>query len=150
MVGWTLIILLLTGPIWFALAPLGAYLEPFFPWIPESDGAYHGDYASKVLAITFALNFFLTAIISPIGEELYYRGYLLPRMPKEFGKAAPVVHSFLFAVHHVHTPWLIITRTLSLLPLIYVTRFTRSLIPGILAHQFVNGFSLIEWALANL
>ena len=147
---WTLAILVLTAIVWFSVLPIGNWLEPYFSWVPKSDEAYAGDFSVSIIAITFAFNVLCTAIIGPLGEELYYRGYLLPRMPKQFGRAAPLVHSFLFAVHHVHSPWLIITRTIGLLPLIYVTRFTRSLVPAILAHQFVNGYSLVEWALVGL
>jgi len=146
-VMWTLVILLLTAPIWFLLAPLAQYLQPFFQWVPQTDQGYDGEFPTSIIATTFALNVILTGIVTPIAEELYYRGYLLPRMPTVFGAAGPVVHSFLFALHHFHSPWMIVSRTFGLLPTIYVTRYIGSVVPGIIAHAFVNSYSLFEWAM---
>lgn len=50
------------------------------------------------------------AVLTPLVEELYFRGYLLPRMKGEF---ATLFHSFLFAAQHVLEPWMIIPRTLA-------------------------------------
>ena len=147
--GWTLVILLATGPIFLLLAPLTEWMQTFFDWMPPTDEGYDGDFPTSVIAITFALNVVFTGIVTPISEELYYRGYLLPRMPLAFGAAGPVVHSFLFAVHHFHSPWMIVTRTIGLLPTIYVTRYTRSLLPAIVSHSLVNIYSIFEGATAR-
>ena len=44
-----------------------------------------------------------------IVQEYYFRGYLLPRMPK-VGVATPIVNAFLFSVFHFTSPWGIIAR----------------------------------------
>ena len=59
-------------------------------------------------------------------------------MPRAFGRAGPVVHSFLFAIYHFAEPWVVPVRTLALLPLIYATRYTRSLVPGVVSHGLAN------------
>ena len=71
-------------------------------------------------------------------EEVYFRGFLLPRIPQALGRTAPLVHTVLFAVYHVWTPWLAPTRILGVLPLTYVTLRTRSVVPGIVAHVVLN------------
>ena len=47
------------------------------------------------------------------------------------------MHTVLFAVYHVWTPWLAPTRILGVLPLTYVTLRTRR-VPGIVAHVVLN------------
>lgn len=147
--GWTLVVLVATGLIFLLLAPVTEWMQTFFEWMPPTDEGYDGDFPTSVIAITFALNVVFTGIATPISEELYYRGYLLPRMPVAFGTAGPVVHSFLFAVHHFHSPWMIVTRTIGLLPMIYVTRYTKSLVPAVISHSLVNIYSMFEGAAAR-
>ena len=48
--------------------------------------------------------------LGPYVEELYFRGYLLPRMDR-FGRWAIPLNSFLFALYHFWTPWMVIGRT---------------------------------------
>lgn len=146
---WTVVILLATAPVFFLLEPVSDYFRSFFHWFPPTDEGYDGNFPTSVIAITFAINVVMTGITTPIAEELYYRGYLLPRMPIAFGAAGPVIHSFLFAVHHFHSPWMILTRTIGLLPTIYVTRYTGSLLPGIFAHCLVNIYTMFEGASAR-
>ncbi len=40
-----------------------------------------------------------------IGEEVYYRAYLLPRMHGVFGRWAWVASSLLFTAKHIYQPW---------------------------------------------
>jgi membrane protease YdiL (CAAX protease family) len=40
-----------------------------------------------------------------LGEELFFRGVLLPKMEKRFGRFAWLVNAILFGLYHVHKPW---------------------------------------------
>ena len=134
---WSAAILVPTGVIFGVFEPLTTHLDgliAFDRFIAIPGASAHQDTAFLVLG----LNIVLTGIAVPITEELYFRGYLLPRMPLRLGRGGPVVHSLLFAIYHVDTPWMIPVRTVGLLPLIYVTLHTRSTKPGILAHCVVN------------
>jgi membrane protease YdiL (CAAX protease family) len=51
-----------------------------------------------------------------LGEELLFRGLLLPRMQGAFGRGDWVANGVLFAVYHLHVPWVII-------PTLVVDRF---------------------------
>ena len=42
-----------------------------------------------------------------LGEELLFRGLLLPRMNRAFGRADGLVNGLWFALHHLHLPWVI-------------------------------------------
>jgi uncharacterized protein len=47
------------------------------------------------------------AIFNVIGEELLFRGLLLPRMAGVFGRRDWLANGVIFAVYHLHTPWVI-------------------------------------------
>jgi membrane protease YdiL (CAAX protease family) len=49
--------------------------------------------------------FVAVVLLSPIGEELFFRGLLLPRMRDAFGKADVVVNGVIFGLYHLHQPW---------------------------------------------
>jgi membrane protease YdiL (CAAX protease family) len=44
-----------------------------------------------------------------IAQEVYFRGYLLPRMPRA-GLATPLINAGLFSVFHLTSPWAIVAR----------------------------------------
>ena len=80
--------------------------------------------------------------IAPTVEELYFRGYLLPRMPHLKGWS-PLLHSALFALYHTWTPWLAVTRTIFVLPLIYVVQRKKNIYLGVIAHCLINTIDVI-------
>jgi len=109
-------------PAWFQL---GYYLENI------------SLYSKTILVITWVASLVLTSIIGPIVEELYFRGYLLPRMSR-LGKWAPLVHTVLFTVYHLWTPWLIPIRIFAVLPLSYAVWWRKNVYIGIIAHCLLN------------
>ncbi|WP_207212122.1 CPBP family intramembrane glutamic endopeptidase [Promicromonospora panici] len=42
-------------------------------------------------------------------EELYFRGFLLPRLP-QLGKWAPLFNTVLFSVYHFWAPWAVLSK----------------------------------------
>jgi len=133
---WVMVILLATVVIFAAFQPITDIIRqatPFdiFTRFSSIDG-------SSTSAVILAVNIFLTALIVPITEEIYFRGFLLPRMPTQLGKGKPVAHSFLFSLYHFDTPWMIPVRTFGLLPLIYVALHKKNVRPGIISHCLVN------------
>jgi membrane protease YdiL (CAAX protease family) len=51
------------------------------------------------------LNVLLLLFNSFLGEELLFRGVLLPRMAGVFGKGDWVMNGLLFGLYHLHQPW---------------------------------------------
>lgn len=45
------------------------------------------------------------AVLAPVVEELFFRGLLLPRMRRVFGKWDFVVNGAMFGLYHLHQPW---------------------------------------------
>lgn len=44
-------------------------------------------------------------LLNILGEELWFRGYILPRQEKAFGKLAWVANGLMFTFNHVWQPW---------------------------------------------
>jgi len=137
---WPIIIFIATGAIVKLLAPVDAFLlERLFFWMPDINYGLNGNYSRKTLIVTYSMVFIFIAILVPLVEELYFRGYLLPRMK---GKFAPLFHTFLFAVQHVLEPWMIITRTLGVLPLVFGVK-KKNIYIGIIVHILVNTLNVV-------
>lgn len=99
---WVSIIFIAIGAIFTWLKPLDAFLQGrLFAWMPEPGYGLDGAYFRTTLIVTYAMVFLFVAVLSPLVEELYFRGYLLPRMK---GRYAALFHSFLFAAQHFVTP----------------------------------------------
>ena len=70
-----------------------------------------------------------------LGEELLFRGYLLPRMNSAFGRGDWVANGVLFAVYHLHVPWVIPGTLLETFIVAYPTKRYRSAWIGIAVHS---------------
>jgi hypothetical protein len=137
---WVVIVFLLTGVIFTFFKPLELFFQSkLFFWIPQMNSGLDGEYSKQVLIFTYSMFFLFVAFLGPLVEELYFRGYLLPRMN---GKLGPLMHSFLFAAYHVFTPWMIITRTIGLLPLIYAVKH-KNIYVGIIVHILLNTIDVV-------
>ena len=78
-----------------------------------------------------------------LGEELLFRGLLLPRMRRAFGKWDWAVNAVLFAVYHVHQPWTIPSNIVSGAIIAYPSRRFQSAWMGIIIHSAQSLFVTI-------
>lgn len=144
MIGLTL------GAMFFAalvFMTLGSVITPFFrnqafgwlpAWLDVSDLAAHpGNYAYGWVLASWLLGLLVTSTSGPVIEELYFRGFLLPRIP---GKPVMVVTAgvALFALYHLFSPWMAVTRAIALVPMVYFVWRKRNLGIGIAAHVLLN------------
>lgn len=133
--SWGFVIFICVGVIFTLLKPLDAFLqERLFSWVPEINYGLDGHYSKRTLIFTYTLVLIVVACLAPLVEEVYFRGYLMPRMK---GKYAIPLHGFLFAVQHVLEPWMIITRTLGILPILVAVR-KKNIYIGIIVHILCN------------
>jgi membrane protease YdiL (CAAX protease family) len=75
------------------------------------------------------------------GEELWWRGYVLPRQELAFGRMAWVVHGLCWSLFHLFiqpTLWDTTRMAITGLALSFVAQRTRSTWPGIVGHTFGN------------
>jgi len=130
---------------WWWLVPLviGFGAEQFVPSPPPVTGRDLGTFLDSPAGRTmfhgawgwFAVVALLVILNTVLGEELLFRGFLLPRMGTAFGRADWVVNGLLFALYHVHTPWAIPGALLDTVMLSWPSRRFRSAWFGIVVHS---------------
>jgi membrane protease YdiL (CAAX protease family) len=81
--------------------------------------------------------FFVSALFNTVlGEELLFRGLLLPRMAGAFGKWDWVMNGLLFGFYHLHQPWGILSSAIDgIFMYALPSRYFRSAWFGIIAHS---------------
>ena len=94
-------------------------------------------YSQGSLLLAGVLGFVLNGIAGPAVEELYFRGYLLPRISRLKGWA-PLVNVVLFSIYHFLTPWQNPARILALLPVVYAVWWKKNIYIGIIVHCAAN------------
>jgi uncharacterized protein len=139
---WVPIMFVLLALIFTLMKPVDAFLQQgLFAWMPVLESGLNAGYSRDILIGTYVMLAIFGMVIGPIVEEFYFRGYLLPRMVYA-GKWAPLLNSFLFALYHFWTPWMVLTRTVGALVLAYAAQ-RRSLYLSIVVHILVNSVDLI-------
>jgi uncharacterized protein len=123
------------------------FTNAFFGWLPHwffinSFVENIGQYPKSVLWITIVLGLVFNGVVGPFVEELYFRGYLLPRL-RQMGGWAPLLNVLLFSLYHLFSPWQNVTRILALLPLIYAVWWKRNIYIGIITHCTLNTMGMI-------
>ncbi len=119
----------------------------YFSWFPEWANlgnllAELPKYSKNNLLITFGIGLLANGIAGPLVEEIYFRGYLLPRIP--FGnRITPVVNIILFSLYHLFSPWENISRILAVLPLGYAVVWKRNILISIIVHCLNNSIGMI-------
>jgi uncharacterized protein len=88
-----------------------------------------------ILAAMFVFN-------TVLGEELLFRGFLLPRMNGVFGRRDWLANGVLFAVYHLHVPWVIPAGLLDTFIISYPSKRYRSALIGIAVHSAQSVFFL--------
>jgi membrane protease YdiL (CAAX protease family) len=121
---WLWVIPLVIGIIvWeMAVAPYATRLWlSVFPFLAEPEG-YSFDAVFKSPAVLsqlvgawwFLALFVINAVFNTIfGEELLFRGVLLPKMHGAFGRWSWVANGVLFGFYHLHQPWSILSNLVS-------------------------------------
>lgn len=133
------------GRLWLILIPLMAffYMEELIPGIAAPADRDLGPFLESAFGQTFfdgnwtwfALVVLQVILVSVLGEELLFRGYLLPRMNGAFGKWDWLANGVLFAFYHVHIAWAIPVALLDTLILSYPSKRYHSAWIGIAVHS---------------
>ena len=115
------------------------FIENVFSWLPDSFFLVEdfARYSTAALVITWTFGFAVNAIVGPIVEEVYFRGYLLPRISR-FGAWAPLINTVLFSLYHFFTPWQNVGRIIGFLPIVYAAWWKRSIYVSMGAHVLGN------------
>jgi membrane protease YdiL (CAAX protease family) len=133
------------GRVWLVVIPLlvAFAAEELVPGLPHAASRDFGEFLGSdaghaLLAGGWGWFAIITALVvfnTVLGEELLFRGYLLPRMNGVFGRRDWVANGVLFAFYHVHIPWVIPTALLDTFILSYPSKRYRSALIGIAVHS---------------
>jgi len=134
------------GWLWLVLVPalLIFWVQDFIPNFPPPVASHTfeafalSDAGQAFLSgnwVWYALLVALSLFNTVLGEELLFRGLLLPRMKGAFGRFDWVANGVLFAFYHLHMPWTILVTLLDTFALSYPSRRYRSALIGIAVHS---------------
>jgi membrane protease YdiL (CAAX protease family) len=118
-----------------------ALVHHVFYWLPDSLLALEKTdttkYPLNVLIATRLASLVFVGVIGPLAEELYFRGFLLPRVSR-MGAFAAVWQGVLFAGYHFLSPWDFVWRVCVLVPAIYAVQRNQSISITIWGHCVGN------------
>jgi membrane protease YdiL (CAAX protease family) len=126
-------------------------LEELVPGIPGPSVRDFADFVSHDSGKDFfsgAWGWFAVVVVLAVfntilGEELLFRGLLLPRMKGVFGRGDWVANGVLFALYHLHVPWVIPNTLVDIFALAYPSRRFQSAWMGIIVHSLQSVFIII-------
>ena len=136
--------------MWLAIPPLMVVLVaafgvaskvlPTLPHPPSHDiNVFLGSHAGQTLLHgnwgLLVLVALLLVFNTVLGEELLFRGLLLPRMNQAFGRWDWLANTILFAAYHIHLWWATPSNFLAGLIFAYPSRRYRSSLVGITVHS---------------
>jgi CAAX protease family protein len=133
--GWAWLVIL---PL--VLAVVATEMIPALPAPGDRDmGLFlESDHGQSFLSgnwMWFALIVSMGIFNTVLGEELLFRGLLLPRMSGVFGRWDWAANGVLFGLYHLHVPWAIPRTLLDTFILAYPSRRYRSALIGIAVHS---------------
>ena len=125
--------------IYVPLYPVGLWLrESLFGWLPEwYFNPTYGTSGTALLAKVFLFGVFIDGIVGPLIEELFFRGYLLPRMI-HLKKWAPIINGVLFGLYHFWQPHNLIAVCAMGVILSWIVWQTKNVYLGIAIHCTMN------------
>ncbi len=146
--AWQMVVFVLVLFVWsglvFTLLPKvdNYFIQTLFSWfptwsLPANSLGDPSQYARSAYALTIIIGLVLNGFAGPIVEELYFRGYLLPRIPAARW-VAPAINVLLFSLYHFFSPWQNVTRILALIPLVYVVAWKRNIYISMITHCMLN------------
>lgn len=147
-VALVLALLVWSGLLFAIAAPIDRYfIDNFFRWVPDwyfiadfTEGI--SQYSSASMVVTIVLALVLNGVAGPVVEELYFRGYLLPRISR-YGWWAPVLSGVLFSLYHFWSPWQNLVRIIAVLPMTFVAQWKRNIYIGMWQHVLLNTIGVL-------
>jgi membrane protease YdiL (CAAX protease family) len=146
---WLVPILIIAAFIGFGIhMPIEPWLiDRFFGWLPgwfvfpiQLD--HVSAYSAPAWLVTLGAFFVLNGVVGPVVEELYFRGYLLPRMER-LGSWGPLVNVSLFSLYHFFSPWQLVARILGIAPMVYAVRWKQNVYLGMVVHCALDSLGVV-------
>ena len=140
-VWWWVLLFAVLFAVWQAVPTIpGPSVRDFADFVSSDRGEDFFRGAWGWWAVVVVLAIFNTVL----GEELLFRGLLLPRMQGVFGKRDWLANGVLFALYHLHQPWSILNTFVDgIFFLAYPSRRFQSAWVGIIVHSVQTPFFII-------
>ncbi|HKZ70997.1 MAG TPA: CPBP family intramembrane glutamic endopeptidase, partial [Anaerolineales bacterium] len=133
---------------------LSSFFAPPAYWPAELKPAAPAANASaalptELMGMPLADNWWILAVllgslvIATLGEEFWWRGYILPRQELVHGKRTWIVHGLMWAAFHLFAPWNLIAILPGCLALSYVAQRLKNTWPAVIAHGLANGLLVL-------
>jgi len=136
---WALLFVVLVA-VW-SLGAAGAIPGPSVRDLGDFLGSDRGEDFFSGAWGWFAVVVVLAIFNTVLGEELLFRGLLLPRMQAVFGRRDWVANGSLFTLYHLHEPWVMPTTLVEGIFLdAYPSRRFQSAWMGIIVHSLQSVF----------
>ncbi len=134
------------GRVWLVLIPLIVAFGAVHELVPTFAAPENRDLARLVESDVgkafldgawgwYGLLLVMFLFNTALGEELLFRGYLLPRMNGAFGRGDWVANGLLFTGYHLHVPWGMPGALFDMFILAYPSKRYRSAWIGIAVHS---------------
>lgn len=137
--GLTLCSLLWAIGCFVLLKPVTEFLgQHVFGWIPDwfSPGLFPDKQDPSILRLSW-LMMIPFSIIMPFMEEVYFRGFLLPKEPYDDWRA-PLINTVLFCAYHIWSPQVFVTRVVATFPMNYLVWKYKNIYLSIIPHVLLN------------
>jgi membrane protease YdiL (CAAX protease family) len=90
-----------------------------------------------------ALVYLVILSLNIVGEEFWWRGYVLPRQELAHSRWAWLVHGILWTLFHAPFWWNLLSLVPSTLSLSFVTSRLKNTTPGSIVHSAMNGLGYV-------
>ncbi len=151
-IGLALFMLLSVGLLSFTARWLSSFslLSPPDYWPnelkPSAPGSPSGiAIPTEFMGLSLAGNWWIlplllgSLVIATLGEELWWRGYILPRQELAHGRWTWLIHGLLWTAFHSFAPWNLLAILPGSLALSFVAQRFKNTWPAIIAHGLANG-----------
>jgi membrane protease YdiL (CAAX protease family) len=149
--GWTVLLIIVVIITYFGLTPISKWLATFRLFAPHPDfppdmspAGVSGLKPGVLFGMTLkgkwwiVIVYFIGWILNILGEEFWYRGWMLPRQEVSFGKYAWIINGSMFAFQHWMQPWNFFSILPGALFMSFVLQLRKNTWIGIIQHGLIN------------
>ncbi|MGM7700560.1 lysostaphin resistance A-like protein [Pseudalkalibacillus sp. Hm43] len=105
---------------------------------------------SQLNIVTFLIGFISAAIVSPIYEEIFYRGFVYRFLRYKYGiPAGLIISSTIFMIVHIPTYNTLPINLVTGLVFAWTYEKTGSIWPGVIIHGTFNGIAIVLTAISS-
>lgn len=150
-IGLTLFMILTAGSLSFVTRWFLSFDFFVLPdYLPQPNSPTGPAIPKEIMGISLAGNWWWLSIvmlvsltIATLGEELWWRGYILPRQELAHGKWTWIIHGIMWNLFHSFAPWNLLAILPGCLALSFVAHRLENTTPALLAHGFANGLLVV-------